>query len=84
MSLKLTGNFVNAGISPLAPIGAITESDPEKMSALASTVTMGRLGRPKEIANAVIFLASADASFVTGAELFVDSSAAQVIEKEVP
>jgi NAD(P)-dependent dehydrogenase (short-subunit alcohol dehydrogenase family) len=48
------------------------------MKALASTVVMGRLGRPEEIAKAVVFFASDDASFVTGAELFVDGGAAQV------
>jgi NAD(P)-dependent dehydrogenase (short-subunit alcohol dehydrogenase family) len=33
---------------------------------------MAHLGRPDEIAKAVVFLASDDASFITGAELFVD------------
>ena len=53
-------------------------SNPDDMKALASTVVMGRLGRPEEIAKAVTFLASGDASFITGAELFVDGGAAQV------
>jgi NAD(P)-dependent dehydrogenase (short-subunit alcohol dehydrogenase family) len=48
------------------------------MKALASTITMGRLGRPEELAKAVVFLASVDASFITGVELFVDGGAAQV------
>ena len=53
-------------------------SNPNDMKALASTVVMGRLGRPEEIAKAVTFFASGDASFITGAELFVDGGAAQV------
>ena len=53
-------------------------SNPDDMKALASTVVMGRLGRPEEIARPVLFLASDDASFITGAELFVDGGAAQV------
>jgi len=39
---------------------------------------MGRLGRPEEPAKTVAFLASDDASFITGAGLFVDGGAAQV------
>ncbi len=48
------------------------------MKALVSTTTMGRLGRPEELAKPVVFLASDDASFVTGVELFVDGGSAQV------
>ena len=45
---------------------------------LGSTVPMGRMGCPDEIAKAVSFLASDDGSFVTGIELFIDGGLAQV------
>jgi NAD(P)-dependent dehydrogenase (short-subunit alcohol dehydrogenase family) len=39
---------------------------------------MGRMGTPDEVANAALFLASDDSSFITGIELFVDGGLAQV------
>jgi NAD(P)-dependent dehydrogenase (short-subunit alcohol dehydrogenase family) len=45
---------------------------------VSGTTPLGRVGTPDEIAKAVSFLASDDASFVTGAELFVDGGLAQV------
>jgi NAD(P)-dependent dehydrogenase (short-subunit alcohol dehydrogenase family) len=45
---------------------------------LASQVPMGRVGEPEEIASAALFLASDDASFVNGIELFVDGGQAQI------
>ena len=45
---------------------------PEQLEAFAMTYPMGRLGRPEEIAAAALFLASEDASFVTGEMLHVD------------
>nr|WP_255645847.1 SDR family oxidoreductase [Actinoplanes polyasparticus] len=39
---------------------------------------MGRIGRPEEIANVVLFLVSEQSSFMTGAEVFVDGGAEQI------
>jgi NAD(P)-dependent dehydrogenase (short-subunit alcohol dehydrogenase family) len=78
--LKNRGIRVNA-VSPGpidTPLLNQTFANPDEKKALVSTVTMGRLGRPEEIARVVVFLASADASFITGVELFVDGGAAQV------
>jgi NAD(P)-dependent dehydrogenase (short-subunit alcohol dehydrogenase family) len=51
---------------------------PEAIARLVSTIPMGRMGSPEEIAKAALFLASDDSSFVTGIELFVDGGRAQV------
>jgi NAD(P)-dependent dehydrogenase (short-subunit alcohol dehydrogenase family) len=44
----------------------------EQKAALASSVPLGRVGEPEEIARAVIFLASDKSSFVTGQILTAD------------
>jgi NAD(P)-dependent dehydrogenase (short-subunit alcohol dehydrogenase family) len=51
---------------------------PDDMARITSTVPMGRVGDPDEVAKTALFLASEDSSFITGIELFVDGGRAQV------
>ena len=50
--------------------------DPATQARLAETAVLGRLGKPAEIADAVAFLVSEHASFITGSELVVDGGQA--------
>ena len=59
-------------------LGQTEEQSKQIVRSLVTTVPLGRLGDPDEIAKAVVFLASDDSSFITGIELFVDGGQAQV------
>ncbi|WP_121120090.1 SDR family NAD(P)-dependent oxidoreductase [Croceibacterium ferulae] len=50
----------------------------EALAYLAGRSTIGRIGRPEEIARTVAFLGSDAASYINGTELFADGGAAQV------
>ncbi len=62
----------------LAHLLASSETGQQRAKMISNTVPLGRFGTPAEIAKAVVFLASADSSYVTGTELFVDGGLAQV------
>ena len=48
-----------------------TEYDPESLKSRLSTIPMGRMGTPEEVANVVAFLASELASYINGETIMV-------------
>src|SRR5262249_29521016 len=64
-------------ISP-GPIETPSFDKSGKREQAVAAVPMGRIGTPDELANAAVFLACDDSSYVTGIELCVDGGAAQV------
>jgi len=69
------GSIDTPGLSDLL---ASSETGEQRKKMISSVTPLGRLGIPDEIAKAVVFLASDDSSYITGAELFVDGGFAQV------
>jgi NAD(P)-dependent dehydrogenase (short-subunit alcohol dehydrogenase family) len=69
------GSTDTAGLRGLLASSQIGE---ERLKMISGAVPLGRLGLPKEVARAVVFLASDDSSYITGTELFVDGGFAQV------
>jgi NAD(P)-dependent dehydrogenase (short-subunit alcohol dehydrogenase family) len=68
------GPVETPGLTGAVPAGY----EQELLAGLAAKVPMGRVGRPEEIASAVLFLATDESSFMTGAELFIDGGAEQI------
>ena len=68
------GPIDTPGVDGLAPDPSMVD---QFKGALGASVPLGRLGRPEEVAAAVLFLASDQSSFTTGGEIHVDGGLAQ-------
>ena len=78
---RIRVNAISPGSIDTPGLNGLLASSPagEQRRKMIATVTpLGRLGTADEIAAAAVFLASDDASYVTGTELFVDGGFAQV------
>lgn len=63
------------GIAPgmiATKMTAVTTEHPERLQAALTSISLGRLGLPRDVANAALYLASPLASYVTGQTLIVD------------
>lgn len=78
---KIRVNAVSPGPIDTPGLRGLTQTEEERQAfyeKLAADVPLRRVGQPEEIAKAVVFLASDDASYVAGVELFVDGGTVQV------
>ena len=65
-------NAVNPGLIAVESVAAFLEQHPDEAEAARESHPLNRCGRPEEVAKAIAFLASDDASFITGVTLLVD------------
>ena len=78
---KIRVNVISPGPIDTPILDGLGQTDEERQGIkahLTSMVPLGRMGKPDEIGSAAAFLASDDASFIAGVELFVDGGTAQI------
>ena len=71
---KIRANSVHPGVMPPMRTSGRT-ADPQVRAQRMQVIPMRRPGEAEEVANAILFLASDDASYITGSELLVDGGA---------
>jgi len=79
-TVELKDRGIRSNVLSPGPIDTeqVTRQPADVIGRIVSTIPMGRMGEPDEVAKAALFLASDDSSFVTGIELFVDGGRAQI------
>jgi 2-hydroxycyclohexanecarboxyl-CoA dehydrogenase len=65
-------NCVCPGLTDTPMLAAVREANPKLVDAIVKAIPMRRVGRPEEIAQAIAFLASDRASYITGQALSVN------------
>lgn len=76
MAIELAKYKINVTcIAPGAVATAMNEdalNSPQKLTELNSEIPWGRIAEPREIAQCAVYLASADASYITGSTIYID------------
>lgn len=78
---RIRVNAISPGSIDTPGLNGLLASAPageQRRKLVYAATPLGRFGTPDEIAGAAVFLASTDASYITGIELFVDGGFAQV------
>jgi 2-hydroxycyclohexanecarboxyl-CoA dehydrogenase len=75
---RINVNCVCPGPTDTPLFAAVTAENPKLAESLKRVIPFGRLGQPEDIPPAVIFLASADAGFITGQTLSVSGGLTMV------
>ena len=71
--------MVSPGGTDTPGLRGLNRTDSDGLAAqFRDRVPLGRIGQPDDIARAVAFLASNDAAYIAGSELFVDGGLAQI------
>ena len=85
LAIELAEHKINCNdIAPGAiatPINQAVLDNPEEKKNAISEIPWGRFGRPEEVANVALFLASAESEYVTGSTYYVDGGLTQQVTK---
>jgi 2-hydroxycyclohexanecarboxyl-CoA dehydrogenase len=74
----ITVNCVAPGLTDTPLLAGMTEGAEKLMAAIIRSIPLGRVGKPEEIARAILFFASPDADYVTGQTLSVNGGLTMV------
>ena len=79
-TVELKDRRIRANVLSPGPIDTplVSQQPPDVIARIVSTIPIGRIGQPEEVAKSALFLASDDSSFVAGIELFVDGGRGQI------